>query len=414
MRRVRIPREGVFGFRCEGFDAARRVSATAGAFRVLPQLRAAEGGGPGEGEGGASGSAASAGSFQTTKTADGAALPPAASSAAFAVVAALAETAFGDEPNGGFSGDPPEESKEGAFSSTKSDGPRDGGVSSAAASEREEKISGGSKPPPPSLLDPLSLLYRDFGAMVLAESRAESRAWTGECPGQRAFAALLLDAPAHACASLIPLSAPAFREAGKRDKPAELRTAMLRIADACFERAGLEEKETAAIGGAGNNALRLAWGGAEASRAVLDLTKESLVWRAGKTEANARYAAAVAFGTYARTRCLTKKALRGELRGGVFALGGGGEYQRAARSRRQGAGPAAAAAYAAKRATGARTRRRRGDGRELLLSWRRRWRRITSLTRGPRHAAPSAQAGRRVCSRQKRDEDRGRPPVVGV
>ena len=159
--------------------------------------------------------------------------------------------------------------------------------------------------------------------MVLAESRAESRAWTGECPGQRAFAALLLDAPAHACASLIPLSAPAFREAGKRDKPAELRTAMLRIADACFERAGLEEKETAAIGGAGNNALRLAWGGAEASRAVLDLTKESLVWRAGKTEANARYAAAVAFGTYARTRCLTKKALRGELRGGVFSAGGG-------------------------------------------------------------------------------------------
>ena len=303
-------------------DAARRVSATAGAFRVLPQLRAAEGGGLGEGEGGASGSAASAGSFQTTKTADGAALPPAASSAAFAVVAALAETAFGDEPNGGFSGDPPEESKEGAFSSTKSDGPRDGGVSSAAASEREEKISGGSKPPPPSLLDPLSLLYRDFGAMVLAESRAESRAWTGECPGQRAFAALLLDAPAHACASLIPLSAPAFREAGKRDKPAELRTAMLRIADACFERAGLEEKETAAIGGAGNNALRLAWGGAEASRAVLDLTKESLVWRAGKTEANARYAAAVAFGTYARTRCLTKKALRGELRGVVFSAGG--------------------------------------------------------------------------------------------
>ena len=304
-------------------DTARRVSATAGAFRVLLQLRAAEGGGLGEGEGGASGSAASAGNFQTTKSADGAALPPAASSAAFAVVAALAETAFGDEPNGGFFGDPPEESEKGAFSSTKSDGPRDGGASSAAASEREEKIAGGSKPPPPSLLDPLSLLYRDFGAMVLAEARAESRAWTGECPGQRAFAALLLDAPAHACASLVPLSAPAFREAGKRDKPAELRTAMLRIADACFERAGRIEEETASRGGAGD-ALRLAWGGAEAARAVLDLTKESLVWRAGKTEANARYAAAVAFGTYARTRCLTKKALRGELRGVVFAPGGGG------------------------------------------------------------------------------------------
>lgn len=222
-------------------DAAAKEGASASLFRVLLQTRAAESPEGGAGETGVR-EAGHAG--PATPTAPGA-LPPRERSASASAMAALAR---------------------------------------ARGFER---------------VDALYLAHaRDALASALSDAEI---AWDAPNPSQRAFCAFFLDAPVSvfAEAAVADKTLAVFATAGERTRDPALRAAMLRAMDAAFEEPPPEPESPndpqtnrggALVGGLETRAV-----------AILEtVVFESLVWRAGATEAAARYAAVVCLGTMLR------------------------------------------------------------------------------------------------------------------
>jgi dynein assembly factor 5 len=222
-------------------DAAAKEGASASLFRVLLQTRAAESPEGGAGETGVR-EAGHAG--PATSTAPGA-LPPRERSASASAMAALAR---------------------------------------ARGFER---------------VDALYLAHaRDALASALSDAEI---AWDAPNPSQRAFCAFFLDAPVSvfAEAAVADKTLAVFATAGERTRDPALRAAMLRAMDAAFEEPPPEPESPndpqtnrggALVGGLETRAV-----------AILEtVVFESLVWRAGATEAAARYAAVVCLGTMLR------------------------------------------------------------------------------------------------------------------
>lgn len=234
-------------------DAAAKEGASASLFRVLLQTRAAESPEGGAGETGVR-EAGHAG--PATSTAPGA-LPPRERSASASAMAALAR---------------------------------------ARGFER---------------VDALYLAHaRDALASALSDAEI---AWDAPNPSQRAFCAFFLDAPVSvfAEAAVADKTLAVFATAGERTRDPALRAAMLRAMDAAFEEPPPEPESPNDFQTNRGGALV---GGLE-TRAVAILETvvfESLVWRAGATEAAARYAAVVCLGTMLRRSLFASRSGFGE------------------------------------------------------------------------------------------------------
>ena len=232
-------------------DAAAKEGASASLFRVLLQTRAAESPEGGAGETGVR-EAGHAG--PATSTAPGA-LPPRERSASVSAMAALAR---------------------------------------ARGFER---------------VDALYLAHaRDALASALSDAEI---AWDAPNPSQRAFCAFFLDAPVSvfAEAAVADKTLAVFATAGERTRDPALRAAMLRAMDAAFEEPPPEPESPNDFQTNRGGALV---GGLE-TRAVAILETvvfESLVWRAGATEAAARYAAVVCLGTMLRRSLFASRESR--------------------------------------------------------------------------------------------------------
>jgi dynein assembly factor 5 len=123
-------------------------------------------------------------------------------------------------------------------------------------------------------------LFAAHASSTLATLAAEEPGWDGDGPGPRAFAALVLGAPAEVIGSNLDGVVSILVGASNREREPALRLAALRIVDAAFENRRVAEAMAPAV-----------------ETLLTRCVCENLVWRAGKTAAAVRYAAVVALGT---------------------------------------------------------------------------------------------------------------------
>ena len=248
-----------------GSDAASKYGASASLFRVLLQTRAAESLDPGDaGETGVR-EAGLAGPDRAP-TAPGA-LPPRERSASASAMAALAR---------------------------------------ARGFERKLQTD-----------DPYtSALYLAHARDVLTSALSDAETvWDrGPNPSQRAFCAFFLDAPVSVFAesAVAEKTLAVFASAGERTRDPSLRAAMLRAMDAAFEEI-IETSVTKDFQTTLNRGGALVGGLETRATAILEtVVFESLVWRAGATEAAARYAAVVCLGTMLRRSLYSSRSRSGK------------------------------------------------------------------------------------------------------